>query len=78
MPTIDPMDLQVQRDIGALTAEMRSLSQKVADLGGKLDDVYDALQQARGGWRVVAGLGGIAGGAAGFLATIAKMKLFGP
>lgn len=77
MPAIDQLDAQVQRDIGALSAEMRALTDRVTSLSTKLDDVHSALERARGGWWAVSALASIAGGLAGFAATVTKISLIG-
>jgi hypothetical protein len=52
MSDIDP------QEFGELKAEVRMLIGAVRDLDGKVDTIHDKLTEAKGGWKVLMGLGG--------------------
>jgi hypothetical protein len=52
MSDIDP------QEFGELKAEVRMLVSAVRDLDGKVDTIHDKLTEAKGGWKVLMGLGG--------------------
>lgn len=66
MSEIDP------QEFGELKAEVRMLVTAVRDLDGKVDTIHDKLTEAKGGWKVLMGLGGassILGGLVTWFAT---------
>ena len=66
MSDIDP------QEFGELKAEVRMLVTAVRDLDGKVDTIHDKLTEAKGGWKVLMGLGGassILGGLVTWFAT---------
>lgn len=66
MSEIDP------QEFGEMKAELRMLVTAVRDLDGKVDTIHDKLTEAKGGWKVLMGLGGassILGGLVTWFAT---------
>lgn len=66
MSDIDP------QEFGELKAEVRMLIGAVRDLDGKVDTIHDKLTEAKGGWKVLMGLGGassVLGGLVTWFAT---------
>jgi hypothetical protein len=66
MSDIDP------QEFGEMKAELRMLVTAVRDLDGKVDTIHDKLTEAKGGWKVLMGLGGassVLGGLVTWFAT---------
>ncbi len=66
MSMIDP------QEFGELRAEVRMLRATMDKLDAKMDDISDRLAEAKGGWKVLMGLGGassVVGGAVTWVAT---------
>lgn len=66
MSEIDP------QEFGEMKAELRMLVTAVRDLDGKVDTIHDKLTEAKGGWKVLMGLGGassVLGGLVTWFAT---------
>lgn len=60
------------QEFGELKAEVRMLVTAVRDLDGKVDTIHDKLTEAKGGWKVLMGLGGassVLGGLVTWFAT---------
>ncbi len=60
------------QECGELKAEVRMLVSAVRDLDGKVDTIHDKLTEAKGGWKVLMGLGGassVLGGLVTWFAT---------
>jgi hypothetical protein len=60
------------QEFGELKAEVRMLVSAVRDLDGKVDTIHDKLTEAKGGWKVLMGLGGassVLGGLVTWFAT---------
>lgn len=60
------------QEFGELKAEVRMLVSAVRDLDGKVDTIHDKLTEAKGGWKVLMGLGGassVIGGVVTWFAT---------
>ena len=49
-----------QRDIGRLEAKVEHLEQTVADMDRKLDLLTTYMSEARGSWRTLLAIGGLA------------------
>lgn len=50
-----------RRDYGRLEAQVEQLTKDVHDLKETVETMRDMMQQARGGWRAIALVSGIAG-----------------
>ncbi len=61
-------------ELGELQAEVRNVKEDVAEMKSDLRDVRDILSQAKGGWKtllLVAGIAGVMGAAVSKLAGLA-------
>jgi hypothetical protein len=66
MSDVDP------QQFGELKAEVRMLVSAVRDLDSKVDTIHEKLSEAKGGWKVLMGLGGassVLGGLVTWFAT---------
>lgn len=57
----------VQRDLGRMEAQITALIFQVSVLNDKVDAIDKTLSEARGGWRMLLAVGGVAGTAGGLL-----------
>jgi hypothetical protein len=60
------------QEFGALQAQVGMLVSAVEKLDGKVDTIHDKLTEAKGGWKVLMGLGGassVLGGLVTWFAT---------
>lgn len=67
---------QLPRTIGTLEAKIERLEKDVAHLLDRQEEILEILQQARGGWKVMVAVGGVAA-AIGALMTKASTWLLG-
>jgi hypothetical protein len=51
----------VQRDLGRMEAQITALIWQVSALNTKVDAIDKTLSEARGGWRILLLIGGVAG-----------------
>ncbi len=51
----------VQRDLGRMEAQITALISQVRVLNDKVDAIDKTLSEARGGWRMLLAVGGVAG-----------------
>lgn len=51
----------VQRDLGRMEAQITALLSQVAVLNAKVDAIDKTLSEAKGGWRMLLLIGGVAG-----------------
>lgn len=58
----------VQRDLGRMEAQITTLISQVSALNVKVAAIDKTLSEARGGWRMLLLIGGIAGTVGGLLA----------
>lgn len=57
----------VQRDLGRMEAQITALISQVSALNIKVDAIDKTLSEARGGWRMLLLVGGIAGALGGIV-----------
>lgn len=67
---------EIPRTIGALEAKIERLEKDVSHLLDKQMEILEILQQAKGGWKVMVGVGSAAA-AVGAIATKATSWLIG-
>ena len=54
-------DEAVQRDLGRMENQIATLCREVKDLTTKVDEISTTLSEAKGGWKFLLAVGGIAG-----------------
>jgi hypothetical protein len=59
----------VDRNIGELTADVRTLRDTVAELRAEIKHLREEFSQVRGGWKVVVTMAALAGGGLSWLTT---------
>jgi hypothetical protein len=57
----------VQRDLGRMEAQITALISQVSVLAVKVDAIDKTLSEARGGWRMLLLIGGVAGTLGGLI-----------
>jgi hypothetical protein len=70
------MSDDTERAIGALQAEVGNLKFQVSALNTKVDELLEVIHQAKGGWKtimLVAGVAGSAGAVIGKFASFIKL-----
>jgi hypothetical protein len=69
---------EFQVELAELRVEVRHLAHAVGELKGDVKDLTTALNQARGGWKVIGAIAGLGGAIAGALTSaLIKLKLGG-
>jgi chromosome segregation ATPase len=69
---IDPREFgRLEGAVAALKAELDDVKTKQATMDAKLDQVLDKLSEAKGGWRLLMGLGGAAATLGGIITWFA-------
>jgi len=58
---------EVQRDLGRMEAQITTLISQVSALNVKVAAIDKTLSEARGGWRMLLMVGGVAGAVGGLL-----------
>ena len=71
-----PTHADLYSQIGALKADVANLKEDVREVRTDVKQLVAVSEQAKGGWKVVAIVGGIAGSVSGFMATKLLPKLF--
>lgn len=61
----------VQRDLGRMEAQITALLSQVAVLNAKVDAIDKTLSEAKGGWRMLLLIGGVAGIVGGLIGKYA-------
>ncbi len=61
------MSDELHRDIGRHEAQIEGLDRRVESMEKKLDTVLEILNQAKGGWKTLAQLAGLAAAVGGFI-----------
>jgi hypothetical protein len=54
-------DQEVQRDLGRMEAQISNLCSEVKELTEKVDTISTTLSEAKGGWKFLLAVGGMAG-----------------
>lgn len=73
---MEPSHADLHRQIGTLQADMENLKEDMREVKLDVRQLVSVSEQAKGGWKVVAIIGGIAGSVSGFMATKLIPKLF--
>jgi hypothetical protein len=60
----------VQRDLGRMEAQITALISQVSALNIKVDAIDKTLSEARGGWRMLLVVGGVAGTIGGIVGKL--------
>lgn len=68
---------ELNRDIGALSAQVRIMAETLIKMERKLELLEQAVVEARGGWKYLTGILFVAGSVGGLVATAAKFKIMG-
>lgn len=68
---------ELNRDIGALSAQVRIMAETLIKMERKLEGLEQAVIEARGGWKYLTGILFVAGSVGGLVATLAKFKFLG-
>lgn len=66
-----------QREYGQLEAHVAQLRDDVRALQATVNDMADMMQQARGGWKAIALIGGISGAVGACIAWVVQHARFG-
>jgi hypothetical protein len=66
----------IERELGAHDAEIAHLNKKVDQIDKQMSEVLAILHEAKGGWRMLIAVGGIAGTVGASLMALV-VKLFG-
>ena len=66
------------REVGEHDARLKALEQQVAELRADVKSILSVLNEARGGWKTLMLVGGIAGMMGATVAKIAGALLFVP
>jgi hypothetical protein len=66
----------LHREIGALKADVANLKEDVREVRVDVKQLVAVSEQAKGGWKVLAAVGGMGGAVGAVLAKVAP-KLFG-
>ena len=53
-------DPTLHRDIGRLEAQVSALTSQLATMQSQVREMHDAITSAKGGWRVLVGVGAVA------------------
>lgn len=53
-------DPNLHRDIGRLEAQVSTLTHQCAQMQAQVREMHDAITSAKGGWRVLVGVGAVA------------------
>ena len=64
-----PTHADLYSQIGALKADVANLKEDVREVRTDVKQLVAVAEQAKGGWRIVAIVGAVAGGATSFVAT---------
>ena len=75
MPSSDMNE--INRDIGALSTQVRIMAETLIKMEKKLDDVERSMSEARGGWKYLSGILILAGSIGGIVSTFVKIKVTG-
>lgn len=63
----------LQRDVGRMEAEIAALKTEVAEMRADVRIIRDTLSQARGGWKTLMLVGGLAGAVGAAMAKLAPL-----
>lgn len=63
-------EAQLHRDLGRLEAQVASLSAQLLLMQTQVREMHDAITSAKGGWKVLVGVGTVS---AGITAVLAKV-----
>lgn len=71
-------DPQLQRDIGKMEAEIKSLTDAVRGLSTDVREIRQTLAEARGGWRTLVWIAGASGAVGAALSYVANLFMSKP
>lgn len=69
---------EVQRDLGRFEAQISTLCREVKELTEKVDTISATLSEAKGGWRFLLAVSGVAGTIGSALTYFFQYFHFGP
>ena len=81
----DPSHSDLQRDLGRLEGEMQAAHREIGDMKKVVDEVRgeirairETLSEARGGWKTLLAVAGVAGAAGAGLSKLLPFLIKGP
>lgn len=63
-------EVEIQRDLGGLEADMKTVKAQVAAMDAKLDKLALCMASAKGGYKALLAIGAAAGAAGGLLVKV--------